>query len=90
MPQLKLMPEYRADGPLWGMDLGLLDLPGSLMNRIGDWQQFFDDNCDFNRKWTSDDAKVWWATESDEIVVELRMRLPRDVELIVDLWPLEN
>ena len=38
----------------------------------------------------SDEARAHWATEAEELVVELQSALEGKAELDVDLWPLRS
>jgi hypothetical protein len=83
------MPEYSAELPLWGVTWQSLDLPASLLDRLADWQQEFDDNFDPFSGWKSEIVRAKWSAEAQELEVDLRRALPKEVELVIDLWPIE-
>ena len=83
------MPDYMCELPLWGRSWESLKLPVPLLNRLADWQDYFDGNFDPISGWTSPDSKRDWETQSVDLISELRNAL-NGVQLIVDLWPLEK
>ena len=87
---LVLSPDYAATMPLWRFDWTSLDLSPELLDRLGQWQAEFDQNFDAYSGWASVEARSRWAEEAEGLALELRSALPKDVELTVDLWPLEG
>jgi hypothetical protein len=90
LPTLRLMPDYAADRPLWGADLNELNLSGSVVDELGDWQQQFDDNFDPLSGWSSDQVKAEWAERAAVIEMELRIEIKGKAWLEVDLWTLDE
>jgi hypothetical protein len=89
---LTLSPDYAADLPLWG-DAAVIDgLPWVLLDRLAGWQEFFDQHYLplESPKWSSLEDREWWQTEAQLLAEDLRYALPGDIELKVDLWPLED
>jgi hypothetical protein len=88
---MRLMPDYAGDLPLrWGRPLEQVDLSPWLLDRLAQWQHDFDVNFDpYAGGWQSPEAREKWKQEAHGLVIELRTALPRDIELKVDLWPLE-
>lgn len=88
---MRLMPDYAGDLPLrWGRPLDEVDLSPWLLDRLAQWQHDFDANFDrYAGGWQSPEAREKWKQEADRLVIELQAALPRDIELEVDLWPLE-
>jgi hypothetical protein len=86
-----LMPVDAGEIPLrWGRPLEDVDLSPWLLDRLAQWQHDFDANFDpFGGGWQSPEAREKWKWEADRLIIELRAVLPDDVELTVDLWPLE-
>ena len=86
---LRLMPDYAADLPLWGRSPEQLRLSSWLLDRLALWQDEFDRNFDPFSGWTTPEARDKWSREADRLARELRAALPDEIELEVDLWPLE-
>ena len=87
---LRLMPECAADLPLWGRSLEPLDLSPWLLDRLAQWQDDFDENFDPFNGWKTPEAREKWRREADRLASELRAALPDEIQLEVDLWPLEQ
>jgi hypothetical protein len=87
---VKLMPEYSVELPIWNYSWRDLGLEPSLLDALADWQAEFDAHFDPERGWTDDSVRARWAEESERLVARLRLALPSDVRLDVDLWPLSD
>jgi hypothetical protein len=87
---LRLSPDYGADLPLWGMAVEPLQIPPSLLEDLSVWQRTFDRQFDAHWGWISTEAKTSWAEEAVELEARLRSAIEGEVELLVDLWPLED
>ena len=82
------MPEYRVGLPLWDQDWRALHLHPSLLSALADWQQRFDDHFVPGEGWTETVVQDERAEAAEMLTETLRRALPKDVELVVDLWPL--
>jgi hypothetical protein len=78
------MPEYLCEVPLWGRSWQSLELPALLLNRLADWQDYFDDNFDAFSGWKTPDARSQWEAQSVGLIQDLKHAL-KGVELIVNL-----
>jgi hypothetical protein len=87
---VEFSPDYGTAFPLHADDEDLRVIPGSLLDRIWEWKRFFDEKFDPDHEggWESVPDREWWSNEADEIAAELRAVLPPEIELNVDLWPL--
>ena len=80
------MPEYMCELPLWGHSWQSLKLPAPLLNRLADWQDYFDYNFDAFSGWTTPQARSRWEQHSVGLIRDLKTAL-RGATLTVDLWP---
>jgi hypothetical protein len=88
-PELKLMPEYCVDVPLWPRSLDTdAMVPPVLIQRLIQWQAAFARSFSDICGWTSGAAMEQWANDAILLEQDLRHALPPSVTLIVDLWPL--
>lgn len=83
------MPEYSVELPLWISDWWELGLSPDLLNQLADWQEVFDTNFDSMEGWRTETARESWKLEGDRLAGELRKALPSNIELHVDLWPVQ-
>lgn len=83
-------PDHGIDLPLWGRSVSPFDLPAALLDRLALWQQEFDNNYDSFTGWKSHEVRATWTKEAHNLEFDLRRALPEDVELTVDLWPVES
>ena len=72
---------------LWGRSWRSLKLPPPLLNRLADWQDYFDDNFDPFSGWKTPESRSRWEQQSVGLIRDLKTAL-RGVPLMVDLWPL--
>ncbi len=72
-----------------GRSIQSFGLAAALLDGLASWRQEFDDNYDPMTGWTSHEIRANWAKEARNLEFELRRSLPENVELTVDLWPLE-
>jgi hypothetical protein len=91
--RIRLMSEYSAESPLWGHggvqfpeDLGL---SADLGSRLLAWEDHFERHFDHELGWDSLESRKWYGDHVDELVRDLQQELGPDVELVVDLWPLD-
>ncbi len=89
LPVVTLTVEYSYTFPLEGPYRGF-DLPAALMSDLGDWQGFFDLHFDPHTGWDSDQARVTWAGQADDLAFRLRRALWKKARVEVDLWPLDE
>jgi hypothetical protein len=90
LPVVSLSVDYRIGMPLSG-DFKSLDLPGSLLDSLCDWQQFFDDHFDpYNDGWDTAESKTHWTERAEDLVLWLRREVLGRAELEVNLWPIEE
>lgn len=89
LPVLRFSPDYAAELPLWGVSLSQLDLPATLLDELGDWQQQFNANFDPHKGWSSEAIKSEWAELAVSLEMDLRVEIDGKATLLVDLWPLE-
>ena len=84
---VKLMPDYGADVPLWGVPWQNLNLGAPLLARLRAWQAQFDAHFHYARGW--DDGRIAdeWRAEREQLAVELRSAVGPDIEVQVDSWP---
>lgn len=64
--------------------------PRLLLDRLASWQQEFEDNYDPFAGWKSHEVRATWARKAHNLEFDLRRVSPDDVELAVDLWPIES
>ena len=76
--------------PLCGRSVEPFDLPAALLDRLASWQQDFEKNHDLISGWKSREARASWTKEAQNVEFHLRRLLPEDVELKMDLWPIES
>jgi hypothetical protein len=87
--EVKLMPEYGVDVPLWPRSEETDDLvPPELLQRLIVWQEQFDASFHWESGWADRQTRVDWAAEATALEGLLRDALPPGVTLVVDLWPL--
>jgi hypothetical protein len=88
---LKLMPEYGVDVPLWPRsdDTDAM-IPAELLQRLIRWQASFDESFHYDRGWRNVETRETWGHEARLLEKRLRQALPHDVQLVVDLWPLDG
>jgi hypothetical protein len=86
--EVRLMPEYTVELPLWGCEWWHLGLDPRLLDDLADWQAYFDQHFDHMHGWNEASARDEWAAQATHLTDRLRKALPVDVELGVDLWPL--
>jgi hypothetical protein len=91
--RVRLMSDYWAGSPLWGPggvqypeDLGL---SADLGSRLLAWEDHFERHFDHERGWDSLESRKRYGDNVDDLVRDLRRELGPDVELVVDLWPLD-
>ncbi|MCA1707344.1 MAG: hypothetical protein LC808_30390 [Actinobacteria bacterium] len=85
---VRLMPEYLVELPLWDQDWRVLHLEPPLLSALAEWQQQFDDHFMPSKGWTDTAVRDEWAAAAEVLTRRLRRALPKDVDLVVDLWPL--
>jgi hypothetical protein len=83
--QVKLMPEYGAELPLWLCEWWDLELDPELLDALADWQATFDGRFDPSGGWLDPSARDRWAVDARLLVERLRQALPAEIELVVDL-----
>jgi hypothetical protein len=85
------MPDYGVDVPLWGCDWEALGLSEGLVADLAAWQEAFDDTYDpfdaDRSRWVA--IKGRWERDARSLETRLRREIPAELELVVDLWPLE-
>lgn len=86
-PTIELSPEYGQEVPLW-REVSSAHVPDSLMLKLKAWQSTFESHFDPETGWDSDLVKDRWATEAVALEAELRGAAVGEVEVEVDLWPL--
>ncbi len=90
VPVITLSPEYGYALPLEG-PFESFDLPASLLDALGDWQQFFENNFVPNTGgWKTPEARRHWAEEAAELEFGLRRAVWERATVAVDLWPLDD
>ena len=62
---VKLMPDYSAEMPLWGMPWKDLNLDPALIDRLRAWQRQFDDHFHYERGWDDADIATAWRIERE-------------------------
>lgn len=87
--QIKLMPEYSVELPLWSEtglvedDLGLSDdLDGDLRA----WQEFFDDHHRPDTGWDDPAHAAQFQETAQTLEARLRAELGPEVRVFTDLW----
>ncbi len=90
--EVKLMPDYCCGFPLWYRNWWTLGLSTDLLNALADWQDDFDGNFDpiDLGGWRNPGTRHAWTDQAEVLTGRLRKELQPEVELIVDLWPLED
>ncbi len=86
-PTIELSPEYGQEVPLW-REVSSAHVPDSLMLKLKAWQSTFESHFDPETGWDSDLVKDRWAREAVALEAELREAVAGEVEVEVDLWPL--
>jgi hypothetical protein len=86
---IKLRPEYSVEIPLWG-PWEDLDLSETLLTRLRNWQESFDESFRWDSGWVSSAAQDRWAQEAAAIEGELRQEVGDRFEVVVDLWPIRE
>ena len=89
LPVVTLTVEYAYTFPLEG-PYTEFDLPAGLLSDLGDWQGFFDLHFNPHGGWDSDQARVSWAEQADDLAFRLRRALWEKARVEVDLWPLDE
>jgi hypothetical protein len=88
LPAILLSPEYAYDLPLSG-PYRQLDISASLLDALGDWQQFFEDHFDpYAGGWKTEESRRTWAEDAVELEFRLRRAVWSRAIVEVDLWPL--
>lgn len=90
LPVLRFSPDYAAELPLWGVPLAQLGLTARLLDRLGDWQQQFDNSFDPHKGWESEGIKSAWSEQAVSLEMDLRVEIDGKAKLAVDLWPLDD
>jgi hypothetical protein len=62
---------------------------GLLLDELGEWQQYFDDNFDPHHGWKTEETKRIWAENAVELEARLRRAVWCKADVEVDLWPLD-
>jgi len=89
LPVITLTPEYGYALPLEG-PFEQFDLPGSLLDAMGEWQQYFEDNYDpYAGGWKTHVSQEQWAEEATELEFRLRRAVWGKANVAVHLWPLD-
>ncbi len=87
------MSDYWAESPLWGpggvQHPEVLGLSAELCSRLLAWEDHFERHFDHELGWDSLESRKWYSDQVDELIRGLRRELGPDVELMVDLWPLD-
>lgn len=87
---VRLSPDYGAPSPLWPNSDEVDELVSpELLERLVAWQLVFDDHFRYDTGWRSPEVKERWARQASELERELRLELRPEIQLEVDLWPLE-
>jgi hypothetical protein len=90
LPVITLSPEYGYDLPLEG-PFEQFDLPGSLLDAMGEWQQYFEDNFDpYAGGWKTSEAKQHWADKATELEYGLQRAVLGRANVVAHLWPLDE
>jgi hypothetical protein len=90
LPVITLSPEYGYDLPLEG-PFEQFDIPASLLDALGNWQQYFEDNFDpYAAGWGTPEAERRWADEAVELEFGLRRAVRGRATVVVHLWPLND
>lgn len=90
LPVITLSPEYGYDLPLEG-PFEQFDISASLLDALGNWQQYFEDNFDpYAAGWRTPEAERRWADEAVELEFGLRRAVWGKATVVVHLWPLNG
>lgn len=84
---VKLMPDYSAEMPLWGMPWTELNLDPTLINRLRTWQRQFDDHFHYERGWDDAEIATAWRIEREMLADALRDSVVPSIEVRVHPWP---
>lgn len=84
---VKLMPDYSAEMPLWGMPWKDLNLDPALIDRLRAWQRQFDDHFHYERGWDDADIATAWRFEREVLADALRDSVGPSIEVRADPWP---
>jgi hypothetical protein len=86
-----LSPDYGAPSPLWPNSAEIEELVSSgLLEQLMEWQLAFEQHFDDENGWTSPEVKARWADQAVVLERELRLEFGPDVEIEVELWPIES
>ncbi len=85
-------PVWDADGEVAAKD-GVLRVAGTpITQRLADalleWQRLFDEHFHWERGWCTVAARDEYATQAPRLRDHLQAELARDVDVVLDLWPL--
>ena len=87
---VRLSPDYGAPSPLWPNSVEIEELVSSgLLEQLMEWQLAFEQHFDDENGWTSPEVKARWADQAVVLERELRLEFGPDVEIEVELWPIE-
>jgi hypothetical protein len=90
LPVITLSPEYGYDLPLEG-PFQQFDISASLLDALGDWQQYFEDNFDPHAGgWRTSESERRWTDEAVELEFGLRRAVWGRATVVVHLWPVDG
>ena len=82
-----LAPDYGASLPLWPGEKVDEDpeefLPPDLLDRLLNWQEYWDSHHDYQVGWDSKETQTHWESEGTALANDLRTALPPGVNLRV-------
>lgn len=94
------MSEYGVDFPVWDLDQALgedyevsadrLNISDQLTANILVWQRLFDENFHWEDGWRDPAARDEYADRGRRLQDRLQAELGRDVDVVLDLWPVKD
>ena len=91
---VRLMSDYMAGWPLWGLSTVVEDTPDeerlspALSEALYAWEELFERHFRWDTGWDNDAAAKQYQDQAVPLVERLRLELGPEIEVVADLWPL--